>query len=59
VGLEDLTLADLQQYDARFTERALDAITPTASANARTSYGGTARTSIDHQLVQARIALGL
>jgi argininosuccinate lyase len=59
VGLEDLTIEDLKAYDGRFTARALDAITPTASANARTSYGGTARASIDHQLIQARIALGL
>ncbi|MFY8053331.1 MAG: argininosuccinate lyase [Armatimonadaceae bacterium] len=59
VGLEDLTIDDLKAYDSRFTVRALDAITPTASANARTSYGGTARASIDHQLVQARIALGI
>ncbi|MFM7188603.1 MAG: argininosuccinate lyase [Armatimonadota bacterium] len=59
VGLEDLTLDNLKAYDGRFTARALDAITPMASANARTSYGGTARSSIDHQLIQARIALGL
>jgi argininosuccinate lyase len=42
IGLEDLTLADLQNHDPRFTKSALEAILPTASANARTSYGGTA-----------------
>jgi argininosuccinate lyase len=55
--LEDLTLADLRAYDARFPETALDAITPTASANARTSRGGTAEVAVREQLERARKAL--
>lgn len=57
VGLEDLTLADLHTYDPRFTESALDAITPEASAHARTSQGGTSRPAVEAQLQQARACL--
>lgn len=57
IGLEDLTLPDLTTYDPRFTEKALEAITPEASANARTSQGGTARKAVEAQLELARTAL--
>jgi argininosuccinate lyase len=56
-GLETLTLAELQRVDGRFTAAALDAITPEASAAARTSRGGTARTAVVEQLTRARAAL--
>jgi argininosuccinate lyase len=56
-ALEDLTLADLQTVDARFTEAALEAILPEASAAARTSRGGTAPDAVRDQLVRARAAL--
>ena len=57
IGLEDLTLEALQSYDPRFTAVALDAITPEASANARTSQGGTARVAVEAQLQLARASL--
>ena len=54
IGLEDLALADLRRFDARFTERALEAVLPRASANARTSEGGTSTTSVAVQIGRAR-----
>ena len=58
MGLEDLTLEALLTYDSRFTAAALAAITPEASANARTSPGGTARAAVETQIQQARASLG-
>ncbi|WP_395094487.1 argininosuccinate lyase [Armatimonas sp.] len=58
IGLEDLTLEALLTYDPRFTTAALAAITPEASANARTSPGGTARAAVETQIKQARASLG-
>ncbi|MBC7807922.1 MAG: argininosuccinate lyase [Akkermansiaceae bacterium] len=55
--LEDLTLADLQQFDPRFTEHALLAVQPEASAAARTSRGGTSPESVKAQLEKAREVL--
>ncbi|MFM7321300.1 MAG: argininosuccinate lyase [Armatimonadota bacterium] len=57
IGLEDLSLERLQAFDARFTHRALEAVTPRASANARTSEGGTATDSVRVQLDRARALL--
>lgn len=56
-ALEELTLEDLHRYDVRFTARALDAITPIASANARTSQGGTATDAVRAQLEKAKAKL--
>ncbi|MEI6430669.1 MAG: argininosuccinate lyase [bacterium] len=56
-ALEELTLEDLHRYDVRFTARALDAITPIASANARTSRGGTATDAVRAQLEKAKAKL--
>lgn len=58
IGLEDLTLADLHEYDPRFTLAALTAITPEASAHARTSQGGTSPQAVEAQLAQARTRVG-
>ena len=55
--LENLTLPDLKTFDVRFTAAALDAITPEASANARTSRGGTALPVVQEQVKEARAAL--
>jgi argininosuccinate lyase len=55
--LEELTLSDLHAYDSRFTARALDAITPLASANARLSRGGTATEAVREQLEKAKSLL--
>lgn len=57
IGLEDLSLERLQAFDARFTAKALEAVTPRASANARASEGGTARESVRVQLSRARTVL--
>ena len=57
VGLEDLTLADLQAHDARFSSAALEAVTPRASADARTSRGGTGRQVVLEQIGRARVIL--
>ena len=58
IGLEDLTLPDLHEYDPRFTPAALTAITPEASAHARTSQGGTSPKAVEAQLAQARARAG-
>lgn len=55
--LEDLTLETLRDFDSRFPPSALAAITPTASANARTSRGGTAAGPLQQQMGLARAAL--
>ena len=55
--LEDLTLVDLQQFDARFTEHALLAVQPEASAAARTSRGGTSPDAVRLQLEKAKLLL--
>lgn len=56
-GLEELTLADLQAHDARFSFAALEAVTPRASADARTSRGGTGRQAVVEQVGRARAIL--
>lgn len=56
--LEDLTLTDLQTFDPRFTEHALLAVQPEASAAARTSRGGTAPDVVRAQLEKAKSLLG-
>lgn len=53
-ALEDLTLEDLQRQDSRFTASALKAIHPIASANARTSRGGTATEAVRDQIQRAQ-----
>ena len=56
-ALEDLTLPDLHHFDARFTAKALDAVTPLASANARKSVGGTALEAVKAQWEKAKASL--
>lgn len=56
-ALETLTIAELKAVDSRFTSAALLAVTPEASANARTSYGGTALSAVRSQIEEARQAL--
>ncbi|GAB4454178.1 MAG: argininosuccinate lyase [Armatimonadaceae bacterium] len=57
--LEDLTIEDLKRHDSRFTERALEAVQPMASAQARKSYGGTSETAVQMQLSKAKGILQL
>lgn len=56
-ALEDLTLDDLRALDDRFTEAALLAVLPEASANARISRGGTASEAVREQIARARTIL--
>ena len=58
IGLEDLTLADLVEHDSRFTEKALAAVLPLASANARVSRGGTGTLAVNDQIQRAKTLLG-
>jgi argininosuccinate lyase len=58
IALEELTIDDLLRYDSRFTEQALAAVQPIASANARTSEGGTAQKQVEIQIEQARAVIG-
>ena len=53
-ALEALTLTDLHRFDSRFTAKALDAVTPIASANARQSRGGTGTEAVKAQLAKAK-----
>ncbi len=55
--LENLTLGELHAFDARFTSDALLAVTPEASANARTSRGGTAVDVVREQIARASAVL--
>jgi argininosuccinate lyase len=55
--LEDLALDDLRSFDSRFAASALKAITPEASADARTSRGGTGSTAVREQILKARMVL--
>jgi argininosuccinate lyase len=55
--LEDLSLDDLRSFDSRFAASALKAITPEASADARTSRGGTGSTAVREQILKARMVL--
>jgi argininosuccinate lyase len=56
-ALETLTISELKSFDPRFTPSALLAVTAEASANARTSYGGTAVSSVRSQIAEARQSL--
>jgi argininosuccinate lyase len=57
--LEVLTINDLRAFDARFPASALEAITARASADARTSYGGTGSAPVAQQLAEARLLLNM
>lgn len=54
VGLEDLSLADLQSIEAGITEDALACLTVEYSVAARASYGGTAPNNVKAQAALAR-----
>ncbi len=56
--LEELSLEDLREQDPRFGPSALEAITPEASADARTSRGGTGAEPVRQQILRARAVLG-
>ena len=49
-AIEDLTLAELQQFSDKFEEDIYDKISPIACINAKKSYGSTAFDSVRRQL---------
>jgi argininosuccinate lyase len=57
IALSALTLADLQEIDARIDERVFAALTVEASVAARASLGGTAPDQVKQQVAAARRAL--
>ena len=57
IGLEDLTIAQLTDFDGRFVGADLKAVLPETSANARRSAGGTSKDAVLVQIEKARITL--
>src|SRR5690606_20263221 len=58
VGLDTLTLAELQAIDSRIGEGVFAALSVEASVAARASYGGTAPEQVRQRIAQARSDLG-
>ncbi len=54
IGLENLTLEQLQRHHPRFEQDALEVIDPERAVRARTLLGGTAPESVAHQIEQAK-----
>jgi argininosuccinate lyase len=54
VGLEDLTLSDLQAVDARITAEVFSVLSVGASAASRTSFGGTSPVNVAQAVKAAR-----
>ncbi|WP_026345325.1 argininosuccinate lyase [Novispirillum itersonii] len=54
VGLEDLSLADLQTIEARITPEAMKVLSVEYSVASRTSYGGTAPANVAEQVARAK-----
>ncbi|MBB6210752.1 argininosuccinate lyase [Novispirillum itersonii] len=54
VGLEDLSLADLQTVEARITPEAMKVLSVDYSVASRTSYGGTAPANVAEQVARAK-----
>jgi argininosuccinate lyase len=59
VGLEDLTVADMQGVDPRITEDVLAVLGVDNSVRSRTSFGGTAPDNVRAQVAAARERFGL
>jgi len=57
--LADLPIETLREIDARIDERVFDVLSVEASANSRTSYGGTAPVRVCEQIAKAKAELGL
>lgn len=57
--LDALALADMQTVEPRITEEVFSVLTPLASANSRTSYGGTAPNNVRMQVARWRAELNL
>ncbi|MBE1237241.1 argininosuccinate lyase [Phaeovibrio sulfidiphilus] len=54
VGLEDLTLEDMQAVEPRLTDEAVRVLTVDASVSARSSFGGTAPSRVREAVREAR-----
>ncbi|MBC7690908.1 MAG: argininosuccinate lyase [Methylotenera sp.] len=54
VGIEDLSLAELQQFSPLFTDSILAKVKPVAVMQARTSAGGTGTKAVLEQIAKAR-----
>lgn len=54
VGLEDLSLVDLQTIEARITPEAMKVLSVEYSVASRTSYGGTAPANVAEQVARAK-----
>lgn len=54
VGLEELTLDDLQTIEARITPEAMQVLSVDYSVASRTSYGGTAPKNVAEQVIRAK-----
>lgn len=59
VGLEDLSLADMQGVDGRITQEVFAVLGVDNSVNSRTSYGGTAPDNVRTQAKAARERFGV
>lgn len=57
--LDALALADMQTVEPRITEEVFSVLTPLASANSRTSYGGTAPNNVRMQVARWRAELNV
>jgi argininosuccinate lyase len=58
IGLDSLTLADLQAIDSRIGEGVFAALSVEASVAARASHGGTAPVQVRQRIAEARELLG-
>lgn len=54
LGLQELSLSDLQSIDPRITADVFDVLSVDASVNSRTSYGGTAPANVKAAIAAAR-----
>ena len=59
VALDQLSLAQLQEIDARITDAVYPALSVEASVASRASHGGTAPSQVEQRVAQARAALGM
>jgi argininosuccinate lyase len=58
-SLDELSLDDLKEIDARIDERVFEVLSVDASVRSRTSYGGTAPARVREQIAEAKKVLGL
>lgn len=59
IALDQLSLDELQEIDARITDAVYPALSVEASVASRASHGGTAPSQVEQRVAQARVALGM